>query len=611
GGVRPVAISTAWRRCGGKVLCDLYKEQWAKSLGSTQFAVGLPAGNEKLLKLAQVILESDDPDDPDPICLLQIDAKNAFNSCSRRSFLRLLHQEYPELEPYVRQWYGRPTPLIFGSHTIWSRQGTQQGDPFGMFLFCLGLCPVLDRILDRCPRASALASANDILLAVRASQLASTFQVSSEELNTYDLEVKMPKCLAFCPREGALQDAGLPEDLPISYEGLLHLGVPLGSHAFVDRELDRIARTTADLLEEIKALDDPQAAMLLLRMSATPKLNHLSRSMSLYSGPLIAHLVQHDARVADTFTQLLNLEELSDPQRAQIHLPIRMGGFGLLSAHFTQISGYFGSFFDCLQDVWLRAQSLNLMPGQDLLRQARPGYQRQISQALHQERLQQLKQAVPPPREQVRLRSLEGDAAGAWLSALPGEWGCRFSNENFMIVCRLRLGAEIPGLRQRTPLRCPCGTPVDSLADHFLLCRRGPQRTRRHAFLIQTLREIIASTGTAAYIDVEAHLSDNPLTAGTIAPGARMDLVVYPSDGGPVQWIDPTVICPITSSSNSYILTSRAAGTTCPLRDAEANKRRTYGAAANRAGAVLFPFAYDTFTRRGEEAKKFLAQLAR
>ena len=110
---------------------------------------------------------------------------------------------------------------------------------------------------------------------------------------------------------------------------------------------------------------------------------------------------------------------------------------------------------------------------------------------------------------------------------------------------------------------------------------------------------------------MEAHLSDNPLTAGTIAPGARMDLVVYPSDGGPVQWIDPTVICPITSSSNSYILASRAAGTTCPLRDAEANKRRTYGAAANRAGAVLFPFAYDTFTRRGEEAKKFLAQLAR
>jgi len=189
--------------------------------------------------------------------------------------------------------------------------------------------------------------------------------VTSEELNTYDLEVKMPKCLAFCPREGALQDAGLPEDLPISYEGLLHLGVPLGSHTFVDRELDRIARTAADLLEEIKALDDPQVAMLLLCMSAIPRLNHPTRSMSLYSGPLIAHLVQHDARVTETFRQLLYLEDLSEPQRAQIHLPIRMGGFGLLSSHFTKISGSFGSFFGCLQKVWLRAQSLNnLMPGQ-------------------------------------------------------------------------------------------------------------------------------------------------------------------------------------------------------------------------------------------------------
>ncbi|CAN0010343.1 unnamed protein product, partial [Heterosigma akashiwo] len=343
GGIRPVAVRSTWGRLAGKVLCELYKEQWAESVGPSQFAIGLPNGNEILLKLAQTILDSDDPNSSDPICLLQIDAKNAFNSCNREAFRTLLRQEYPELAPFVEQWYGHPTPLLFGAHTIMSRQGVQQGDPFGSFLFCLGLRPVLDNIVRRCQSVTVLASSDDILLAVRASQLAAVFRVAIEELAGYDLEVNLPKCHAYCPRQGALQEAGLPEELPISYEGLLHLGVPLGTDAFIDRELDKIAESCAELLHELKELEDPQVALLILRMSAAPRLTHLTRSMSLYSAPLVAHLIQHDRarQIATRFAQLLSLNGFSENQRAQIHLPIRVGGFGLLSPNFSHIAGYF------------------------------------------------------------------------------------------------------------------------------------------------------------------------------------------------------------------------------------------------------------------------------
>jgi len=646
GGARPVAISSTWRRHVGKTLCGLYKGPWAESLGPTQFAVGVPAGTEKLLKLAQTILGADDPDSPDPICLLQIDATNAFNSCSRQDFMRLLRREYPELVPYVSQWYDHPTPLVFGSHTLWSREGTQQGDPFGSFLFCLGLRPALDRILARCSGARALASSDDILLAVRASQLAAVFQVVVEELGAYGLRVNLAKCCAYCPRPGALQDAGLPADLPVSYEGILHLGVPFGTDAFIDRELDKIARTSCELLQEIKELDDPQVALLILRMSAAPRMVHLTRAMPLYSEQLVDHLVQHDRRVADTLTHILGLVDLTDNQRAQIHLPIRLGGFGLLSPHFTHIAGYFGSFVGCLQDVWQRASSLNILPGQaslsqflelewirdarsawvhdprlegirregptptlpieQLLRGPWPRYQHHVSMELHQARQVELLQAAPV-REQVRLRSLAGRAAGAWLTAFPGERGCRFLPEDFVIACRLRLGARQLGLPDAPPLRCTCGIEVDDLADHLLLCRRGGQRFRRHGAIMHVLREFIASTRLASYVSMEMPVANYPITAGLVAPGARVDVAVHRPEGD--QWLDVVVVHPI--SSGTAMLRRRASGAASAVRDAEATKRRTYGAAAQRAGASFIPFAFDTFGFRGEGARVFLANLAR
>ena len=134
---------------------------------------------------------------------------------------------------------------------------------------------------------TVLALSNDVLLAVRASQLAAVFRAAIEELTGYNLQMNLPKCHDYCPRQGALQEAGLPEDLPIAYEGLLHLGVPLGTGTFVNRELDKIAQSCELLLNKLKELDDAKVALLILHMSAAPKLTHLTRFMSLYSPPLV------------------------------------------------------------------------------------------------------------------------------------------------------------------------------------------------------------------------------------------------------------------------------------------------------------------------------------
>ncbi|CAM9561776.1 unnamed protein product [Heterosigma akashiwo] len=57
---------------------------WVQSLGPTQVAVDVPAGTEKLLKLAQTILGADDTESPDPICLAAAWAVVTSGACPSR-----------------------------------------------------------------------------------------------------------------------------------------------------------------------------------------------------------------------------------------------------------------------------------------------------------------------------------------------------------------------------------------------------------------------------------------------------------------------------------------------------------------------------------------------
>ena len=122
---------------------------------------------------------------------------------------------------------------------------------------------------------------------------------------------------------------------------------------------------------------------------------------------------------------------------------------------------------------------------------------------------------------------------------------------------------------------------MDDLADHLLLCRRGEQHFRRHGAIMHVLREFIASTRLASYVFMEMPIANYPITAGLVAPGARIDVAVHRPEGD--QWLDVVVVHPI-SSGTAILRRSRASGAASAVRDAEATKRRNYGAAAQRAG---------------------------
>ena len=75
--------------------------------------------------------------------LVKIDFTNAFNSVDRQAFLEQCRHQFPGLSRWAEWCYAQPSKLYFGSETISSEKGVQQGDPLGPMLFALAIQPLL------------------------------------------------------------------------------------------------------------------------------------------------------------------------------------------------------------------------------------------------------------------------------------------------------------------------------------------------------------------------------------------------------------------------------------------------------------------------------------
>jgi len=78
--------------------------------------------------------------------LVKLDFFNAFNSLHRHDMLLAVLNRVPELYAYRCSAYSQASTLFFGSHTILSEEGPQQGDPLGPLLFCNTVQPLLSSL---------------------------------------------------------------------------------------------------------------------------------------------------------------------------------------------------------------------------------------------------------------------------------------------------------------------------------------------------------------------------------------------------------------------------------------------------------------------------------
>ena len=135
------------RRLVGKVMCGAYQEQAKDYLWPLQIGVAQPLGSEVGLQTARQWMHRN-RDDRDKV-FVKLDFANAFNTVSRETFLQEVRNRMPGLAPWVDWTYGTPSRLVFGSTTLSSECGVQQGDPLGPLLFALALQPLLQGLADQ------------------------------------------------------------------------------------------------------------------------------------------------------------------------------------------------------------------------------------------------------------------------------------------------------------------------------------------------------------------------------------------------------------------------------------------------------------------------------
>ena len=152
-GIRPIAVGDVLRRLTGKALVRAQKAKIVAYFSPLQVGVAVPCGAEAVVHGWKIIMDmfSADPD----IVAVKVDFDNAFNNANRAEMLRLCLQHFPELYGYAWFCYCEPSSLYLQGYdtpeVVQSRQGTQQGCPFGSFLYCLILHKLVMKIAERCP----------------------------------------------------------------------------------------------------------------------------------------------------------------------------------------------------------------------------------------------------------------------------------------------------------------------------------------------------------------------------------------------------------------------------------------------------------------------------
>ncbi|XP_057308561.1 uncharacterized protein LOC130646916 [Hydractinia symbiolongicarpus] len=113
-----------------------------EAAGKLQLCADQKSGCEIAVHAMNDIFNNDDCEG-----VLQIDAKNAFNSLNRSVMIHNIKIICPTIATYVSYCYSRPARIyVLGGAEILSKEGTTQGDPIAMAVYALGITPLMSTI---------------------------------------------------------------------------------------------------------------------------------------------------------------------------------------------------------------------------------------------------------------------------------------------------------------------------------------------------------------------------------------------------------------------------------------------------------------------------------
>jgi hypothetical protein len=608
GGVRPIAMGEVLRKLVGKVVCKQRGPAFSAhfcpdtlSMGETsalqQVGVAVPGGADRMIHSTRAYLEGH----PDWACA-SIDCTNAFNALSREAMKAAVRARFPELVAFTKLCYDQPPPLFFrmdrGHCELRSREGTQQGDPLGCLYMALPLHEVLTDLHRDHPGVVIIAYVDDIVILGPPELVRLAYLDLVEMLRTRLGLVSQPrKCSVYSPEGDVSAFPSSMAGADGSRQGVVVLGVPIGSDEFVLQTVGRRMRELGLVVPLLRILRDPQMQYLLLRCCAHPRVSHLLRGVP----PDLARpgAVQYDATILEGLQDLLPGAPLSERAMRVVGLPIRMGGLGLTSAVRVSPAAYLGSWAQVMApmaassvhlqgivDMAERLPSVRALhaaytdhvgPAVALLRERAVAGARLPPHVPSAESILSPQQfaAAPNPKAQKAYAAvllsrewcnvadgIEDDAGRTWfmsithnslggqfLMAVPKSALFTLPPAIFQTAVRFRLREAQPVALPVT--RCSCGHALDEAATHYIHCRGAPGVgggnffTSIHDAMLREVANMLRTVYPRGQV-----VSEDYVGAMSYSPLHRPDVTILDAGGFGVHTLVELTVFRATAAAN-------------------------------------------------------------
>ena len=140
-GVRPIGVCEVVRRIVAKAVLCVIQDDIQIAAGPHQLCAGQVAGTEAAIHTVRSVFNSDVSD-----AMLLVDATNAFNSLNWLVALHNIQQLCPPLACVLINTYRSPASLFVSNDTLFSEEGTTQGDPLAMPMYAITLIPLIHHL---------------------------------------------------------------------------------------------------------------------------------------------------------------------------------------------------------------------------------------------------------------------------------------------------------------------------------------------------------------------------------------------------------------------------------------------------------------------------------
>ena len=602
GGIRPIAVGNTLRRMIAKAACKAVTVKMAANLLPVQIGFGVPRSTEAAVHAARSYVTSLQPDQG----LLKLDFKNAFNTLSRDNMFQIVHEQLPELYPFIHMCYKSASFLNFGEHQLLSDEGIQQGDPLGPLLFCATSLKLACSIKSE----FNVWYLDDGSIGGNVESLLLDLETVRRVGPTIGLILNEDKCEIITDDVSVIVklQAVMPKIRHIRCSESELLGAPIGDETAVNTVLSSKLAVFNLLASRLKSLNAHDGLFLLKNCFSIPKLLYLLRCSACYKSSLLA---EYDDVIRQTLNVILNID-LSDVIWKQATLPVSSGGLGIRLAVDLALPAFLSSC-NGASDLTLRllpsrlhAVSGNLDPvctaacleWKNRYDATEPdpvkaSVQKAWDAPVVSSKREEVLSSAQDQAGRARLLAATAPHSGDFLHAVPcSSIGTRLDDTSLRIAISLRLGAQMCA-----PHTCICGQLVDSSGVHGLACRKSAGRHVRHNAVNDIIKRALASADVPSMLEPSSLCRDD---------GKRPDgLTVLPWANGRCLVWDFT--CPDTLATSHLNRAVLSHGTVA--NDAESKKTQKY----RSLGAMYSfkPIAIETLGALGDEASLFFRDLGR